>query len=139
MFIHAPGGNDERLSFITRLHKNFGNKGIGVTSKIHGEEDEEYKARRENKGRDERDERAREREVSSSRVIGRRGEACSLSLIDQPRILSSYFLVKQPQSPTVTQMLAILSLMPREAVSSYKFTAGFYFKIAKICLVCFNL
>jgi hypothetical protein len=96
---------------------------------------EEYKARRREKGRDERD----EREASSSRVIGRRGRACSLSLIDQPRILSSYFLVKQPQSPTVTQMLAILSLMPREAVSSYKFTAGFYFKIAKICLVCFNL
>ena len=44
MFIHAPGGNDERLSFITRLHENFGNKGIGVTSKLHGEE--EYKARR---------------------------------------------------------------------------------------------
>jgi hypothetical protein len=96
---------------------------------------EEYKARRREKGRDER-----EREESKQQQsYWKEGEACSLSLIDQPRILSSYFLVKQPQSPTVTQMLAILSLMPREAVSSYKFTAGFYFKIAKICLVCFNL
>lgn len=38
MFIHAPSGNVERLSFITRPHENFGNKGIRVTSKIHEEE-----------------------------------------------------------------------------------------------------
>ena len=50
MFIHAPSGNDERLSFITRLHENFGNKGIGVTSKIYMERERIKREEREREG-----------------------------------------------------------------------------------------